>query len=106
VETTRPAAVFLDFDRTVASTRAGAAPVVGKHRLDDALLSVLTTHPLAFVVTRNSHAAEIEAFLRAAGVPEMVAESAPRVHSAKALGCTKAEVILPLLDAAGGVQGC
>ena len=101
VDTIRAAAVFLDFDRTLASTKCGASPIVGKHVADTNLMTIASTHPNVHVVTRNSHVTEIASFLRAAGAPELLCAS--RIHSTKALGkATKAEIILPLLQACTG----
>ena len=61
-------AVFLDFDRTVCTTKSGGSPAVGAHRCDPELLSILAAHPFAHVVTRNSHVRQIAAFLEARGV--------------------------------------
>ena len=102
----RPTLVCLDFDRTLASTRAGAIPEDGRHSCDASLLEVLRLGSdgggggfVAHVVTRNSHAKEIAAFLRTAGGVAMEG----RVHSiGRKLGTTKADVILRLLGEAGG----
>ena len=62
-------ALFLDFDRTLATTVGGGDPLSGKHqhRVDDALRAcVASCRSLgaeAFVVTRNSHGASIATFL-------------------------------------------
>lgn len=62
----RPAAVFLDFDRTLCSTRTGGSPLIGSHSLDAELISVAAVHP-THVLTRNQHANEIRTFLSARG---------------------------------------
>ncbi len=67
----------------------GACPTAGRHTADADLLGVVTSHPNVVIVTRNSHEAEIRAFLTANGVPESV-----RVCSVKKLGVSKADVIL------------
>jgi hypothetical protein len=36
--------IFLDFDRTIASTKCGADPLVGSHSIDASLLSVINAH--------------------------------------------------------------
>jgi hypothetical protein len=61
--------VFLDFDRTLASTRNGTDPLgggggAGGHSVDAELLAVLVEHPNAHVVTRNPHKENIQTFLR------------------------------------------
>jgi len=63
----RPHRVFLDFDRTLCSTRAGASPLSGVHSLDPELAS-LGCLAQSYVVTRNSHADEIGRFLEARGM--------------------------------------
>lgn len=66
----RPSFVALDFDRTLATTKSGCAPVVGKHMLDPELLSLLCIfRGSCAVVTRNPHSVEISAFLAAHGAP-------------------------------------
>eukprot|EP00929_Paragymnodinium_shiwhaense_P062013 TRINITY_DN30961_c0_g1_i2.p1 TRINITY_DN30961_c0_g1~~TRINITY_DN30961_c0_g1_i2.p1 ORF type:complete len:676 (+),score=90.79 TRINITY_DN30961_c0_g1_i2:102-2030(+) len=91
----RPARVFLDFDRTLATTRSGGQPFVGKHNVDQELLSLFWKCPGACaIVTRNPHVAEIRAFLASHGGPEDAV-----VHSLKRPR-SKAEFILP--DLASG----
>jgi len=60
-------AVFLDFDRTLCSTKAGRSPLLGLHNVDPELASLCTTYPV-YVVTRNPHEAEIVTFLEQRGV--------------------------------------
>ena len=62
-----PLAVFLDFDRTLCSTKSGASPLRGAHALDAELLSATAMHRV-YVLTRNSHAEDIRAFLAERGV--------------------------------------
>ena len=69
VERLEPSVIFLDFDRTLASTKSGGEPVVGKHTVDTQLLSLCLQHPNVHVVTRNSHQEAIVTFLEAAGLP-------------------------------------
>ena len=38
------ATIFLDFDRTIASTKCGADPLVGCHSIDASLLGVMNAH--------------------------------------------------------------
>lgn len=96
-------AVFLDFDRTICATKRGASPLpsfalelpldsdrlaeaASRRAADAELLGLLTSHPNAYVVTRNSHVKEIELYLRLHGV------DAPKVrHVAK--GESKSSVI-------------
>jgi len=96
-------AVFLDFDRTICATKRGASPLpsfalelpldspalaeaASRRAADAELLGLLTHHPNAYVVTRNSHVKEIELYLRLHGV------DAPKVrHVAK--GESKSSVV-------------
>ena len=65
--------ICLDFDRTLATTRSGGEPVVGKHTLDDELCALMWTHHgRCSIVTRNSHRDAIGAFLAAHGAPPHV----------------------------------
>ena len=66
-EEERKLTLFFDFDQTWCSTKAGGSPLQGKHSLDDDLTDLATQHTM-YVVTRNSHKAEIEQFLQAKGV--------------------------------------
>ena len=83
VETTRAFCVFLDFDRTMCATKAGASPLPANFRdlpedalenaarrraADAALLALARSHARAYVVTRNSHVEAIETYLRVHGV--------------------------------------
>ena len=60
-------AVFLDFDRTLCSTKAGRSPLLGLHNVDPELASLCATYPV-YVVTRNPHEAAIVTFLEQRGV--------------------------------------
>jgi hypothetical protein len=54
VERLSPAAIYLDFDRTLCTTKGGGSPLVGNHSLDPGLASVLSVYAdRAVVVTRN-----------------------------------------------------
>ena len=59
--------LFLDFDRTLCSTRGGAPPSQ-QHSLDADLAALAASHPM-YVITRNSHGDDIAVFLHARGVP-------------------------------------
>eukprot|EP01052_Picozoa_sp_SAG31_P017813 SAG31_NODE_1235_length_9198_cov_5.065282_3_plen_405_part_00 len=61
------APIFLDFDRTLASTKGGANPALGVHSVDAGLLSLLADRPNIHIVTRNRHGREITAFLEEKG---------------------------------------
>ena len=67
-ETAPPLHLFLDFDRSLASTRGGGSPLQGTHSVDPELAGLAALHP-THVITRNSHAAEIATFLELQGVP-------------------------------------
>jgi hypothetical protein len=41
VHTLQPHAIFLDWDRTLCTTRTGGSPLVGKHALDPDLHGLL-----------------------------------------------------------------
>lgn len=83
VETTQAFCVFLDFDRTMCATKAGASPLpvnfrdlpedaleiaAGRRAADATLLALARSHARAYVVTRNSHVEAIETYLRIHGV--------------------------------------
>ena len=68
VQRLSPAAVFLDFDRTLCSTRRGGSPLDGNHTVDPDLASVCASHPFVKVVTRSSRKDDIETFLNSKGV--------------------------------------
>lgn len=66
-------AIYLDFDRTICTTRNGLSPLEGNHFVEPALLEVLMgNYPnlkeLA-IVTKNSHVDDIREFLATHGVP-------------------------------------
>ena len=95
VEERAPTCVFLDFDRTVCSTKAGADPRIGQHSVDEALVAVAAAHPEVYIVTRSSHADSIAAFLHERGMP------VKGVRSVKREKCSKADVILAVLESHG-----
>lgn len=90
--------------------------MIGNHRADESLLELARRHPRVFVVTRNSHAEEIVAFLQLSGIDaavdvdggESLASASSKVNSTcstdrgfgvlvrsvKAEGVDKADVIL------------
>ena len=75
-----PGVLFLDFDRTLCSTRHGERPVAGAHALDGALVAAAAEHPRVVVVTRNNHRAEIEAMLAAGGLGHAAVRCVGRRH--------------------------
>eukprot|EP01062_Namystynia_karyoxenos_P053018 TRINITY_DN42729_c0_g1_i3.p2 TRINITY_DN42729_c0_g1~~TRINITY_DN42729_c0_g1_i3.p2 ORF type:complete len:354 (+),score=124.43 TRINITY_DN42729_c0_g1_i3:935-1996(+) len=88
--TLRPDAVFLDFDRTLATTKTGGSPLRGNHAADEELLRVLKEHPNSRIVTRNSHLDDIATFLARRGV-----DVRGRVHGVGGkVGGDKADVVL------------
>jgi len=96
----RPAAVFLDFDRTLCTTKAGASPLQGQHSVDPDLAAVCRGYGHVQIVTRNSRQEDIEAFLKEKDVPVC------RVHSVKRMGAkSKAEIILKEMEALGSNGG-
>eukprot|EP01001_Neometanema_parovale_P007613 NODE_3909_length_1143_cov_19.492157_g3719_i0.p1 GENE.NODE_3909_length_1143_cov_19.492157_g3719_i0~~NODE_3909_length_1143_cov_19.492157_g3719_i0.p1 ORF type:complete len:266 (+),score=18.89 NODE_3909_length_1143_cov_19.492157_g3719_i0:339-1136(+) len=88
-----PKAIFLDFDRTVATTKAGGNPLQGDHSIDPDLYALMYLYPNVHIVTRNSHKEGIEQFLASKGVPSTV-----KVHSAKLEGCRKADIMARFCD--------
>ena len=72
--------LFFDFDRSLCSTKAGGSPLQGAHSLDADLADLASQHTM-YVVTRNSHRAEIEQFLAARGVPCMGVAVVKKGHS-------------------------
>ena len=59
--------LFLDFDRTLCTTKSGGSPLRGRHALDSELVA-LAAGLETYVVTRNSHEADIKSYLAARGV--------------------------------------
>ena len=82
VETLRPHLLLLDFDRTLCSTKSGANPLPKRttakqtkesysHSIDEDLKIAIYTqqgYGQSHVITRNSHKAEIQDFLRMHGL--------------------------------------
>ena len=87
VEQSKPDIIFLDFDRTLATTRGGGSPLQGTHSVDTDLAGMIATHPNVHIVTRNSNKADIAAFLK----QEQVAVK--HIHSVKKEGKSKSDVI-------------
>jgi hypothetical protein len=63
-----PRRIAFDFDRTLASTKSGAMPVIGKHVADVDLVSLMWKYPCV-VVTRNQNKSAIAHFLAEQGAP-------------------------------------
>ncbi|CAJ1363666.1 unnamed protein product [Effrenium voratum] len=64
----QPSFVFLDFDRTLCTTKAGASPLQGTHSLDSDLVTVCCQHRKVLIVTRSPRSEDICVFLRQHGV--------------------------------------
>ena len=75
----KPAKLFLDFDRTLCSTRGGANPLLGSHTIDAELHAAAAAMGDArtHVLTRNRHAREIATFLGERGVPVAAVHTTP-----------------------------
>lgn len=113
VESLDAECVFLDFDRTICATKAGASPLPKNFReldfealaraaerfaADAELVGLLRSHDGCFIVTRNSNVEAIEYYLRARGVSD------PKVHRALK-GESKASVIERLLTSRLATSG-
>ncbi len=114
--------IFLDFDRTFASTKCGGSPMPkelqfkrgggkpnglvirqcsgsgdntgGGHTLDNGLLNLAMAYPdLVHIVTRNSHVEDIRAFISGHGILDSVS-----IRSVKREKTTKGKVIKTLLE--------
>ena len=90
-----PSHIFMDFDGTLCSTKAGARPVVGRDTLDPDLLAVLRRFP-STIVTRNSNLEDIQMFLRSFGIDV-------KVRSVKREKLSKADVVAGMLTSSGCV---
>jgi len=92
--------VFVDFDRTFASTKNGANPLVGGggggHRIDEDLLALAAGHANFHVVTRNSHRTEIETFLRRHGLRQFTVHCVPKGTSKAAVVLEATNLVAPL----------
>ena len=65
VECTDPHVVFIDFDRTLCTTKSGSSPLRGSHSLDRELWGLVRGGRWdGRVVTRNSHVDDIKTFMR------------------------------------------
>ena len=96
----RPAALLLDFDRTLCSTKGGGSPLRGNHTVDEELLALIAQlgPGRAAIVTRNPHVDDIATYLSARGLGHVpVHRVAPRASKAEvvlqgaAACCPKAE---------------
>lgn len=64
VDSIQPDAVFMDFDRTLCTTKSGSSPLHGRHSIDAELAGIMLQHPNVHVVTRNRHTSEIATFFK------------------------------------------
>jgi len=84
----QPAAIFLDFDRTLCTTKRGNSPLQGNHSVDPDLAAVCTGYGHVQIVTRSSQKEDIEAFLSTRDVPVLA------VHCVKRLGAKNKAAII------------
>ena len=89
MESEEPLTLFFDFDRSLCSTKAGGSPTKGNHSVDPDLAALANQHPM-YVITRNSHANDIETFLRERGVACCGVRVVPK-------GTSKAHIIADIL---------
>ena len=78
VASLQPACLFLDFDRTLCSTRGGS-PLKGTHSVDEELVALCSQLAgRVHVVTRNAHVEDICTFLAAKGLPDVPVHRVPK----------------------------
>ena len=78
----RPSHLFLDFDRTLCTTRGGANPCLGQHTVDSELHeAAVAMGGATHIVTRNRHTREIASFLEERGVPVAAVHTVPSGES-------------------------
>lgn len=80
----QPDVIFLDFDRTLCTTKAGASPLSGNHSLDSDLVALCGMHQRVYIVTRNSRSEDIAFFLRQHGISARLKEE--QAHASEASG--------------------
>eukprot|EP00439_Symbiodinium_sp_Y106_P024433 s7257_g2.t7 len=88
----QPDVIFLDFDRTLCTTKAGASPLSGNHSLDSDLVALCGMHPRVYIVTRNSRSEDIAFFLRQHGISARLKEDQPRT-SETSVSCDPTEAM-------------
>ena len=103
-EAWQPAVLFLDFDRTLCSTRGGANPLAGgtAYSVDESLHTAANKWPV-HVLTRNRHTAEIARFLAARGLPVVAIHSTPSGESKAAYIAQTLEAMRSTTMATAGV---
>ena len=111
-----PPLLFLDFDRTLCSTRSGASPLKGKgvHALDPALRSLIASRAAqCHIVTRNSNVDDIATFLARQGLPPLgglhhVGKGKPKTDTILSIinyaACTNADADIVSVGARAGVS--
>ena len=102
----QPRAVFIDFDRTLCTTKGGS-PLSGTHRLTEELVELCAQMPpgLAHVVTRNTHLDDIRTFLSRAGLSSVEVHRVGRPRSKAEIVCDRrwlAPSHVPTAPSAGG----
>ena len=110
-EMLKPSLLLLDFDRTLATTKSGASPLPapGKvlkgagHSVDAELKAAVAARPAgsAHIITRNSHKAEIVAFLNLQGMADL-AKNVHVVPKKKTKGAFIREKFYTLEECIGG----
>ena len=89
------ACLFVDFDRTLCSTKGGN-PLLGHPSIDDELKSLCAQMAgRAHVVTRNQHVDGIRQFLAANGLPGLPVHRVPPSRSKAAVVCDPRWLQLP-----------
>lgn len=93
IEALQPQIIFIDFDRTLCSTRSGCQPVIGKHGINPGLFSVLVSHPCVHILTRQNftHEPILRRFLAARTIHNI------NLHCLGGTKITKSNVIATLL---------
>ena len=87
VASLQPAAVFLDFDRTLCSTKGGS-PLKGNHSIDEELVSLCSLLAgRVHVVTRNAHVDDIRTFLIEQGLADLPVHRVKRPASKAQVVC-------------------
>ena len=93
--------LFFDFDRSLCSTKSGGSPLQGNHSLDSDLADLAAQLPMV-VITRNSHRADIRAFLKARGV---TCQDVCVVRKGVSKAAAMVEILPRLAEAGGAVRG-
>jgi len=96
----RPVVIFMDFDRTLATTKSGTSPLQGSHSVDPELAAVCSSHDHVQIVTRSSQKEDIETFLAQKAVHVAKVRSLRREGKQK-----KSEVILEVLSQVDSSNG-